>query len=137
MRPDWDDYFIRIAATVALRADCRRARIGAVIVDGHHRIVSTGYNGTPPQSPLSCITGDCPRAHLTAQEQPSLQGGYENCINLHAEQNAIAHAKGDLRHGTIYIVRLVDPDLAAGVLVDPCPMCEKLCRAAGLHIRRA
>jgi dCMP deaminase len=137
-RPDWDTYFTGIAAAVATRADCRRAQIGAVIVDQHHRIVSTGYNGTPPGSHRSCQGGDCPRAFL--EDQAHSSGGYENCINLHAEQNAIAHAKGDLRDGKIYIVRLEEPtdwqDALAAVLVEPCPMCDKLCLAAGLEVHR-
>jgi dCMP deaminase len=140
-RPDWDTYFTGIAAAVATRADCRRAQIGAVIVDQHHRIVSTGYNGTPPGSHRSCQGGDCPRAFL--EDQAHSSGGYENCINLHAEQNAIAHAKGDLRDGKIYIVRLERQSLdgwytgqVKGVLVEPCPMCDKLCLAAGLEVHR-
>ncbi len=140
-RPGWDDYFRHIAATVALRADCRRAQIGCVIVDQHHRIVATGYNGTPPGSPLSCNAGDCPRGLLTEAEQAHSSGGYENCINLHAEMNAVANATADLRGCTLYVVRLV-----ARVRVTPgahlvwtsvacCPMCTKLCQAAGLTVR--
>lgn len=136
-RPSWDNYFIDVAAVIATRADCRRAQIGAVIVDQHHRIMSTGYNGTPPGSPLSCQAGDCPRASLSDEEQAHSSGGYENCINLHAEQNAIANAKNDLRGGTIYVVRLQMPGVAvSGCLVEPCPMCDKLCLAAGLEVHR-
>lgn len=137
MRPDWDAYFIGIAGAVAARADCQRAKIGAVIVDSQRRIVSTGYNGTPPGLPLSCLGGDCPRAFLSPEEQAHSSGGYENCINLHAEQNAVAHAKTDLNGCRIYIVRLLSGlSLPRGVLVDACPMCEKLCWAAGLWIVR-
>ena len=45
-RPGWDEYFMEIAKVVALRSNCCRRHVAAVIVkDG--RIISTGYNGTP------------------------------------------------------------------------------------------
>jgi dCMP deaminase len=117
-RPSWDDYFINIAGAVATRAECSRAQHGAVIVDQHHRIISTGYNGTPPGDPRSCLRGDCPRATSGVAHN---SGGYENCIALHAEQNAIANATREMRGGTIYITG------------RPCPMCSKLILAAGLE----
>lgn len=46
MRPSWDEYFMEIAKVVATRATCDRKHVGAVIVDGRNRIVSTGYNGS-------------------------------------------------------------------------------------------
>jgi deoxycytidylate deaminase len=52
-RPSWDDWALGIAHAVAARADCTRRKIGAVILDSEHRIVSTGYNGSPPGGP-SC-----------------------------------------------------------------------------------
>lgn len=116
-RPDWDDYFLNIAKAVAERGDCSRRATGAVIVN-NHRIVSTGYNGTPPGGP-SCLAGDCPRAKLTS----ILHGDpdYSNCIALHAEQNAIAHANWSETNGaTIYLTS------------DPCDMCSKLIKAAGI-----
>src|SRR5947209_18034967 len=46
MRPGWDEYFMEIARTVATRATCPRAAVGAVLVR-EHRILTTGYNGSP------------------------------------------------------------------------------------------
>ncbi|WP_353889969.1 hypothetical protein [uncultured Arsenicicoccus sp.] len=44
-RPDWDTYFLGVAAAVAVRADFRRRQVGAVIVLEDRRIIPTGYNG--------------------------------------------------------------------------------------------
>ncbi len=38
-RPDWHTWGVGIAAAVALRADCTRRRVGAVIFDEAHRIL--------------------------------------------------------------------------------------------------
>jgi dCMP deaminase len=122
-RPDWDTYFLDIARAVSLRADCRRAQHGAVVVDGNHRIISTGYNGPPAGDPRSCFAGDCPRGLKTSDEIAHATGDYADCHAIHAEANAIAYATSDMRGGTIYITG------------KPCPMCEKLCLAAGLTIR--
>jgi dCMP deaminase len=46
MRPGWDEYFMHVAETVAARATCPRASVGAVLVRDH-RILTTGYNGAP------------------------------------------------------------------------------------------
>lgn len=61
MRPNWDGYFLGVAEAVAVRADCTRRRIGAVIVDPDRRIVSTGYNGAPSGQPGCLSAGACPR----------------------------------------------------------------------------
>lgn len=117
-RPGWDAYFLGIASAVAARADCRRARHGAVIVKDR-RIVSTGYNGSPSGGP-SCLAGECPRGLLSLVELPP-GGSYENCVALHAEQNAIAWAnRADTAGATAYITG------------EPCDMCAKVLRAAGV-----
>jgi len=117
-RPDWDDYFLALATAVSARADCTRAQHGAVIVGTDRRVVSTGYNGGPSGG-ASCLEGECPRAF---SDVPSLTPDYSNCIALHAEQNAIAYADYGRTHGgTIYITG------------QPCDMCVKLIRAAGIE----
>lgn len=45
-RPDWDTYFLDIAHMVAMRSTCSRLQVGAVLTR-EHRILATGYNGTP------------------------------------------------------------------------------------------
>jgi dCMP deaminase len=120
IRPAWDTYFMNIAQTVATRADCTRARVGAVIVNWENRIVSTGYNGSEPGGP-SCLKGECPRGQLSSEELAHLTPDYSNCISLHAEMNAIAYSsREDTLNGTMYCT------------LTPCDMCSKLIKASGI-----
>lgn len=45
-RPPKDEYYLRVARTVASRGTCDRLRVGAVLVR-NDQILSTGYNGAP------------------------------------------------------------------------------------------
>lgn len=119
VRPDWDDYYLGIAEAVSRRGDCVRRQHGAVVVQGH-RIVSTGYNGTPPGDERSCgATGACPRA-LDASARHG-EGQYDLCWSSHAEANALLRASWeDMQGATIYVTG------------DPCPGCAKLIASAGI-----
>lgn len=124
-RPGWDQYFAGIARAVSERADCRRARHGAVIVK-NHRIVSTGYNGGPSGGP-SCLAGECPRGLLSRTQEPGVSTGgkgsqdYSNCVAIHAEANAIIYGdRDDMRGATLYVTG------------TPCDGCTKLIKGAGI-----
>jgi dCMP deaminase len=87
-RPTPDEYFMRIAMAVRARADCTGNRVGAVLVLDR-RIIATGYNGTPENMP-NCTDGGC---HRCAHREEYVSGtGYDLCICVHAEQNAIISA---------------------------------------------
>ena len=87
-RPNMDDYMMSIAVGVRARANCLGSHIGAVLArDGH--IVSTGYNGTPHKTP-NCDEGGCVRCS-NRDDFPS-GTGYDLCICVHAEQNALLSA---------------------------------------------
>jgi dCMP deaminase len=117
-RPNWDTYYLGIATAVAARGDCVRAQHGCVIVNDH-RIVATGYNGTPPGGRSCGATGECPRA-LDPNAKHS-QGHYDLCWATHAEANAVLRASwSDLRGATAYITG------------TPCAGCTKLLSAAGV-----
>eukprot|EP00923_Selenidium_pygospionis_P002475 GHVN01003824.1.p1 GENE.GHVN01003824.1~~GHVN01003824.1.p1 ORF type:complete len:181 (-),score=12.13 GHVN01003824.1:148-651(-) len=45
-RPHWDTYFMRLAFMASSRSNCMKRRVGAVLVNIHNRVMSTGYNGT-------------------------------------------------------------------------------------------
>lgn len=114
-RPDWHAYGLQMAQTVATRSDCERAQHGAVIMNLDHRIVGVGYNGSPAGHP-GCET--CPRR---TSDVASLTG-YDNCVSLHAEQNAVIYAGREKCLGaTIYITG------------QPCFWCWKTIMGAGIH----
>lgn len=118
-RPDWDEYYLNIARAVSARGDCIRRQHGAVIVK-NHKIVATGYNGSPAGSDKSCgATGECPR-NLDPNAKHS-QGEYDLCWATHAEANALLRASWEEMQGaTIYITG------------EPCPGCRKLIASAGI-----
>lgn len=126
-RLDFCEYGLLLAEAVALRADCTRRRVGAVIIDSHRRIVGTGYNGAPPGRPGCLTSGACPRGQKTYAEIP-LASTYApgaagvNCIALHAEENALLHSSRLDRDGaTIYITD------------EPCPNCSRILAGSGLR----
>jgi dCMP deaminase len=87
------NYYMLIAMAVRRRANCIGNRVGAVLVL-NDRIISTGYNGTPQGMP-NCDEGGCERcAH---REKYGTAVGYDVCICVHAEQNALISAS---RFGT-------------------------------------
>ena len=88
-RPNREHYFMGIAMAVRERADCRGQKVGAIIVL-QNRIVSTGYNGTPEKM-KNCSDGGCVRCENRGKVYAS-GTGYDLCICVHAEQNAILAA---------------------------------------------
>lgn len=87
-RPDPDIYFMGIAIAVRKRANCLGNRVGAVIAR-EGRVISTGYNGTPENMP-NCLEGGC---HRCANRDKYPSGtGYDLCICVHGEQNALLTA---------------------------------------------
>lgn len=84
-RPERDEYYMGIALAVRERANCLGSRVGAVLVL-QDRVIGTGYNGTPADM-LNCDEGGCDRcAH---REKYGSGQGYDICICVHAEQNAL------------------------------------------------
>jgi dCMP deaminase len=121
-RPDWDDYFLGIAAAVSARADCRRRRVGAVLV-ANNRIVATGYNGAPSGGP-SCLAGECPRGlqdPATVAPGSSYDTGAGACVALHAEQNCLLYAdRSRAESATIYVTH------------EPCEGCRRMIAGSGV-----
>ena len=61
LRPNWDQYFMQLAALAAHRSNCMKRRVGCVLVR-EKRVISTGYNGTP-RGLKNCNEGGCKRTH--------------------------------------------------------------------------
>lgn len=88
MRPSRQQMFMEIAHVVAKRSTCFRLNVGAVVVV-NDRIVSIGYNGSPP--------GD---AHCAGNECPGVQPG--KCPTIHAEVNALSYLPNGVSAEDIY-----------------------------------
>jgi len=117
MRPDWDEYFMGIAQTVARRSNCVSRQVAAVLVKGR-RIISTGYNGTP-SGLTNCDEGGCPRCNSSTPSGKDL----DKCLCSHAEENAIIQAA---YHGTA---------VAGSTLYStlyPCLTCTKMIINGGI-----
>lgn len=114
-RTTWDETWEEMADSIRWRSLCSQARAGAVIVDAHNRIVSTGYNGPPAgfnHSELPCRTW-CPRGMFEAS--------LDQCISVHAEANAlISGDRSSWLGGTMYVTK------------HPCLECAKLFANSGL-----
>lgn len=101
----WNDYFLKMVDLVASKSKDESAKIGAVIVNEDHAIVSTGYNGLPR---------GCNDDTTWRQERPLKYAWFE-----HAERNAIYNAA---RHGiklkgcTMYVRGGVCCDCARGII---------------------
>lgn len=117
--PDFPEYYIKIAFTVRQRANCKGYKVGAVLVVSN-RIISSGYNGVP-EGMTNCLDGGCDRC--SNPEKYRSGEGYDVCICVHAEENALLAAARfgiAVEGGTIYTT------------VKPCFSCMKALHQAGV-----
>ncbi len=99
-----------IARTVATRATCPRASVGAVLVR-EHRILTTGYNGSP-RGVAHCTEVGCTLLN-------------DHCMRAtHAEANAVVQ-------GALHGVNLSGS--TAYCTHQPCVNCSKLLISAGVQ----
>lgn len=117
-RPSWDEYFMKIAQVAALRSNCVKRKVAAVIVRDK-RVISTGYNGTP-RGTKNCYQGGCPRCNNLADSGTKL----DECLCSHGEENSITQAA---YHG----VSVKDATLYT--TFAPCLMCTKMIINAGIR----
>jgi dCMP deaminase len=113
-RIPWDEYWMKIVNDVATRSTCLRRQIGALVVK-NNVIVSTGYNGAPKGFP-HCLDVGCRRDKLNIASGER----HEECVGVHAEQNALLQAGRDAEGATLY------------VNAYPCKICAKLIINAGI-----
>lgn len=103
-RPGWDEYFLNIAEAVSRRSHDPETQVGVVVVDSNKRVIATGYNGFPPGS------DDSKLPNLRPDKYPFM---------VHAEMNAIASSRTDLRDSTFFVT------------YTPCLECAKAIITAG------
>ena len=103
---EWDEYFMRIAETVATKSKDPSSKMGCVIVDTNKRVVSLGYNG---------MLQGADESKMTLSERPM-----KYYFAIHSEMNALIFAKRDLTGCTIYNK------------VATCENCLKYCLQAGI-----
>ena len=81
-----DVRFMKMANDAALRSNCIRRGVGAVILR-NGEVLAVGWNG------VSAVYRDCAEAGCPRCINGGVTGtGYEQCICIHAEQRAIADA---------------------------------------------
>ena len=103
---EWDEYFLEITEVVAKKSKDPSSKMGCVIVDQNHRVVSMGYNGM--------IQG-ADESKMTMSERPM-----KYYFATHSEMNAVLFAKRDLTGCTVYN------------RVATCDNCLKYCLQAGI-----
>ena len=104
MRISRQTMFMEMAKIVSKRSTCFRLNVGCVLVK-NNRVVSCGYNGTPPGEP-HCRGNRCP--------------GRDGCnLTIHAEDNAIRYLSVGM------------PD-DAYITDSPCIRCAELLKATGI-----
>lgn len=103
---EWDEYFMKIAETVALKSKDPSSKMGCVIVDPKKRVVSLGYNG---------MLQGADESKMTLSERPM-----KYYFAIHSEMNAVLFAHQDLTGCTIYN------------RVATCENCLKYCLQAGI-----
>ncbi|MAG17900.1 MAG: hypothetical protein CL944_00290 [Candidatus Diapherotrites archaeon] len=116
-RPSWDEYFLNIAKEVAMRSNCVKRKVAAVIVKDK-RIISTGYNGTP-RGVKNCNEGGCTRCNSFSKGGTKL----DECLCSHAEENAIVQSA---YHGTPLNGSIIYTTFS------PCLTCSKMIINAGI-----
>ncbi len=109
-----DINFINIANEIASASNCVSKQVGAVIVK-NGRILSTGYNGTPPGFQNCC---DYWNGEYTTEHHE-----WSKTYEIHAEMNAIIWAAREgisIEGATIYVT------------LEPCSECSKNVIASGI-----
>lgn len=84
----WDRRFLGLSGHVAAWSKDPSTRCGAVIADASHRVISMGYNGFP--------AGVVDSVERLQDRDVKLR------MTIHAEANALLHARQDLFGCTLY-----------------------------------
>lgn len=100
----WDLRFIEMAALVASWSKDPSTKVGAVITNDKNHVISLGFNGFP----------------RGVEDRLDVSRETKLARTIHAEPNAILHAKQDLAGCSIYVTR------------PPCSNCAALIIQSGI-----
>jgi dCMP deaminase len=107
-RPSIDQWAMYIARAVSTRASCLRRKVGCVLLNNDKRIDGTGYNGAASGLRHCDELKSCPSDFCQTGE------GRDDCMAIHAEQNALLQCSDVSEINTCYVTR------------SPCTVCVKL-----------
>lgn len=96
-----EQYFLKIADTVAEQSTCLDKAVGCVIVSQDNQIIACGYNGAPSKYP------DCKERSYCVKKCKNY------CVATHAEINALIKAGERAKGGKLF------------VSLEPCLECAK------------
>lgn len=114
----WNEYFMSVALVSSMRSKDPKRRVGAVIVDDDHKVLSIGYNGFPNHCKDSDFPwNDTPKSTESDEDKVEVKDFYV----VHAELNAILNYKGETLKGTTIYTTLI-----------PCNECIKAIIQAGI-----
>ena len=108
----WEEYFMGVSLLAAKRSKDPNTQVGACIVDGQNRILSTGYNGFPQ----GCSDDEFP------WNRDEENGETKYKFVVHAELNAILNTRGKSLAGSRLYVGLF-----------PCHECAKAIIQTGIR----
>ena len=100
----WSLRFLKLAKHISAWSKDPSTKVGSLIVDNNHRIVSMGYNGFP--------TG------IPDNEKEYNNRDIKLKKVVHAEANAIIFAKQDLSHCTLYVWPFMPCSNCAGLVIQ-------------------
>lgn len=125
-RPNRDEYWLGIAKSVSLRSTCLSRKFGAVIVTKNNIQAGSGYNGSARGVLNCCEVGYCRKRILG-----EVAYQYDECVAVHAEENAIINSDYDKRFGsTLYVIGTnVD---CTETKSEPCRRCKRMILNAGI-----
>lgn len=128
-------YYLNIAEVVLTRSTCMNKHWGAVLVKDD-QILSTGFNGAPRGCKDCYENGFCRLYEYRKKNNLGRGEGYEQCIAVHAEMNAILFANGETKGSTLYLVGKECMDLDGNWNYvpnpNPCHICKKLIVNSGI-----
>jgi len=123
-----DEYYLQIAHATSRRSTCLRRRFGAIVVK-NDVIVSSGYNGSA-RGVVNCDSVGCLKDKLNIPQYE----GYDHCIGVHAEENAVINAarSGNCTlNGVMYIFG-ENVKTSEETEPRPCSRCRRVLINAGI-----